>query len=215
MMPPDAQQPTDAAFERLLSEIFLRVRQGRLSEASERLAKAKELAPGHPRVIELEGDLAFAQHRFSTAQKLYKSALELDPKNTKLEEKYATAVLKVHMPEFLAHTVPDDSPWSNRIPRLPIISTLQSALVPGLGQLYNGDWLKGLGIFFVFLLCGLALLRHVVNELYAAKSTMASLTVAQFIGEAIHGPQLFLTLIIVVVWVFAVIDAWLVAKSTT
>ncbi|HEX2948507.1 MAG TPA: hypothetical protein VHV83_02885 [Armatimonadota bacterium] len=214
MMQPDMPPPTSRALERLFSEIYLRIRQGRFAEATDRLSKAKEIAPDHPQVIEVEGDIAFAQGRFSAAEKLYKQALAGDPHNTKLEEKFGTAVLKVHMPDFLSHKVPDDSPWANHVSRNPLVSALQSMCIPGLGQLYNGDWLKSIIVFGAAFMLGLGSLRHIGNALYSAKNTVESVSFSMIIGELFHGSQIILTLLMLIVWIFAILDAWTVARNT-
>ncbi|HEY3378143.1 MAG TPA: hypothetical protein VGL77_11685 [Armatimonadota bacterium] len=204
--------PLDPQLDRLLAETFLRVRQGRYAEATARLAEAKELAPDHPAVLELEGDLAFAQRRYRQAESLYKQAFTLNPQNTKLEEKYATAVLKVHTPEILSHQIPDDSLWSNRVPRTPIVSLLQSSVLPGLGQFSNGDWLKGLLVLGVWLLLN----GCQFSMLYTAMSRVAlSIENAPQLLQAFTKPGPFLTgLLLCALWCYAVIDAWWVAKNS-
>lgn len=206
MMQPDSPLPPE--LDRLISEIFLRVRQGRYAEAANRLVAAKTLAPDHPAVLEIEGDLAFAQGRFSHAEKCYKLALAGDPQNGKLEEKYATALLKVRFPAYLANQIPDDSPWSNRVSRNPTLSALQSAFLPGLGQFYNGDLLKGIIIFSVTLIIDFSVLHLIGNALYVKREqNIPMLTTLS------HGTSLVLVLLLLAIWVYAVIDAGHVAKS--
>lgn len=209
MMQPDSPLPPE--LDRLIAEIFLRVRQGRYAEAANRLAAAKALAPDHPAVLEIEGDLAFAQGRFSQAEKCYKLALAGDPQNGKLEEKYATALLKVRFPSYIAQQIPDDSPWANRVPRNPTLSALQSAFLPGLGQFYNGDYLKGCVIFGITLIVDFSVLRLIGNALYAQRDIPVLTTIA---ATLFHGPSLVLLLLLLAIWVYAVIDAGQVAKHT-
>lgn len=204
----------DPALDRLLSETFLRLRQGRMAEAKERLARAKELAPDHPAVIELEGDIVFAQHRYSAAEKLYKQALELNPTSTKLEEKFATTVLKMYEPQLRMRQVPDDSLWSNRVPRKPVVSILQSVLLPGLGQLYNGDLLKGMLVMGVTILCSFAQLRVIVDKVYALKQIGATASFGDVIGVIGQGPQLIATFLLIALWIYAIFDAGVVAKNS-
>lgn len=205
--------PPDPAVDRLLSETYLRLRQGRFAEAQERLTQAQAQAPDHPAVIEMEGDLANAQGRYTQAQTLYKRALEHDRHNTKLEEKYATAVLKAHAPELAAHDVPDDSPWTQLVKRNPTVSAMQSAILPGLGQFYNGDLLKGLIVISLAILGNFIQLRLIGNLLYDFNSGGISPSIPTFLGAWFSGPQLIITLVLLILWGYAVVDAALTANN--
>ena len=205
--------PVDPALERVLSEIYLRLRQGKFAEARERLAKAKDLAPDAPAVLEIEGDIDFAQHKYRGAETLYREALARDPQNSKLEEKFARTLLKVHEPDYAYLRAYDDSLWSNRVPRKPIASALLSALLPGLGQLFNGDLLKGIVLICCDVLFGLAQLRHLSNITYY---TIKKHTIpyAAVLAGLFSGINLLLTLLLLGLWIYAIVDAWMVAKET-
>jgi TM2 domain-containing membrane protein YozV len=205
----------DPALDRLLSEMHIRIRQGKLDEIAERLAKAKALAPDHAEVLEIEGDVAFAKGRFIKAELIYKQAWDADRKNARLEEKYATAVVKARVPDFYAQQLGDDSFWSNRVPRKPIVSTLQSALLPGLGQLYNGDWFKGLVVIGFYLLGSFAQFRAIYYPINAfLKNHQVSTFFSSVFGTLLHDSQLLMTFMLLALWFYAVIDAYLVARST-
>ncbi|HOS44141.1 MAG TPA: tetratricopeptide repeat protein, partial [Armatimonadota bacterium] len=120
MSAPGGALPPDPALDRLLAEAFQRIRLDRYEEAAAKIAEAKALAPDHPAVLEMEGDLAFARRRYREAESLYRRAHALDPGNPRYEEKFATAILKIHEPELLLHDVPDDDVdfiWGQRRPR--------------------------------------------------------------------------------------------------
>jgi tetratricopeptide (TPR) repeat protein len=212
MNPVDPSAAANLALDRILSEIYLRLRQGKFAEAKERLAKAKALAPDAPAVLEIEGDLAFAQRNYRTAETLYRDALTRDRKNTKLEEKYARALLKVHEPEYAYLRNYDDSLWSNRVPRNPIASTLLSALLPGLGQLYNGDIFKGIIMIFFAILFESQVVWAYARVL--VKSQQVPHVLSRAFDTLFHGANPVLLLIILGLWVYGLIDAWLVAKES-
>lgn len=214
MSEPGLPLQPDPALERLLSEIFIRMRQGKYADAAERLARAKALAPDHPAVLEIEGDIAFAQGRFHKARDLYKQAFDINPKNAKLEEKFATALLQTKMPQLMTHQLPDDSFWSNRVPRHPVSSLLLSLILPGFGQVYNGDWLKGLVIIFAALILGAAQSNLLWKVISAWVHHEASGSTISTLGLFFQGPQALLTILLLGVWVYASIDAWYVAKHS-
>ena len=217
MTEPVAPLPPNPALDRLLSEIFIRMRQGKYAEAAARLAQAKELAPEHPAVIEIEGDIAFAKGRFGTARDLYKRALESDPKNGKLEEKFATALLKMMMPQLLSHDVPDDSLWSDRVPRNPVASLFRSLVLPGYGQIFNGELLKGLIVLLAAACTGLPLLYVIISIAYANQSLHRAnplSPVPNISDTLLHGGYLLLLILNAGIWIYGMIDAWYVAKQT-
>lgn len=209
----DALDNKDSNLERLLWEARSRIKQARYAEARERLEKARESAGDKSvLVIELEGDLAFAQGRFLTAERLYKEAFALNPKNLKLEEKYATALLKMHEPELSPLRKLDDSFWSNRVPRNPVVSAIQSAIFPGLGQLHNGEWLKGLIMMLVTIFIFLAQLRIYIFAFYDNRAGSTSPFTMAF-GELFRGVGIVLMVCYALLWLYAVIDAVIIARD--
>jgi len=210
----DPSPSANTALERVLSEIYLRLRQGKFAEAKERLAKAKDLAPDSQAVLEIEGDLALAQRSYQMAQERYQQALRLDPTNTKLEEKFARALLKVHEPEYATLANYDESLWSNRVPRPAITSALQSALLPGLGQIYNGDLVKGVIMLCTAILLDLAELRHICDLTYFSEKLHTVFSFSSALSSLFSGLHLFLTLVLLGLWGYSIVDAWLVAKAT-
>ena len=211
----DPLSSPNANLERVLWEARLRIRQGRFAEARERLEKARELAPEESvAVIELEGDLAFAQGRFLSAEGLYKHAFTLSPDNAKLEEKYATALLKMHEPELLPLKKLDDSPWSNRVPRNPIMSAIQSLLLPGLGQLHNGEWLKALIMMGIAIFILLAQLRTYIYAFYALRDQGSLSPASLAFAELYRGAGIALIICYVLLWLYSIADAAIIARET-
>ena len=108
-------------------------------------------------MLELEGDIARAKGMNGMAERLYRQAFQADRGNARLEEKFATALLKTHQHEYAA--LPDDSTWSDRVQRNPAASGVMSTLLPGLGQFHNGDFLKGAAIVFAWALLLMLIVR--------------------------------------------------------
>jgi hypothetical protein len=195
-------------------------------EVKARLARAKALAPDHPAVLEAEGDLAMAQRRYVQAQQLYKAAFDADRSNARLEEKFATALVKVHTPEYASRHIPDDvdSIWSFHVRRPAWASGLLSALCPGLGQFYNGDWLKGLILLFIQI--GIA--STVIHNAWIIADAMARqfgvmnaqghyVLTADHYGEftfrLLHSFSTAMLLLLTALWVYSVVDAIMAARA--
>lgn len=221
MTDPGATPPPAPDLDHLLVEIHLRMRQERYNEVEERLARVKAMAPDHPAVLELEGDLAFARRRFKMAEQLYHRACELEPENTRVEDKFANAVMKVHEPEFRAHQLPDDdeSIWSFHVRRPIWASAALSALLPGLGQFYNGELLKGGVLVFV----DMAFARYVINQAwYTMDGIRKQLQLPEgqpgipvsYFPQLLHGMSIFVLMLLAAVWIYGIVDAVLVAKKS-
>jgi hypothetical protein len=204
----------DPAIDRLLAEAHMRMRQGDLEAAASRLAQAKQSQPEHPAVLEMEGDLAFTRGRYGQAEGLYRRAREGDPRNARLEEKFATALVKKFEPQFSAQIGPDDNPWSRPVARPPYLSGLASGLLPGIGQFYNGDLLKGGLVLagYVFLAMGLVgnVLR-VLKQFQNAGTPVNATTILAGMGGTGTG----ILVLMVLLWLYAVIDAAWMARVNT
>lgn len=208
--PGPAAQP-EYALDRLLAETHLRIKQQQYAEAKERLEQAKALAPREPAVLELEGDLLFAQRRYAQAEAIYLQAFHADPSNARVEEKYATAIVKVHEPQLRAEvmSLPDDSPWDFRIARPPWASALFSALFPGLGQFYNGDLLKGAGIVFL----NIIFWSRMANVLYYLVRDEGQRSREGVMGSLTQGANIFVLLLMLALWIYSIVDAYLIARE--
>lgn len=224
---PQAAPPApNPELDRLLVEIHIRLRQELYEEVKPRLARAKAIAPEHPAVLEAEGDLAFAQRRFVQAQQLYKAAFDADRSNARLEEKFATALVKVHAPDYASHQVPDDvdSLWSFHVRRPAWASGLLSALFPGLGQFYNGDWLKGVIILFIQIGIASSVIHHALN-LADIMAKQFGVTDAQgqfiltadhygeFTSRLLHSFSIPMILLLTALWVYSIVDAIMTART--
>ncbi len=91
-----------------------------------------------------------------------------------------------------------DNPDMDRIkPRKPLFAALMSTALPGLGQLYNGEFNKAIWIFLLFSITAIPLIM-IIALLLPATLTMplVALSTALTIG----------------IWIFAIIDGWRVAS---
>lgn len=208
----------DPTLEKLLSDIRLHLRQGHFDGAHARLANVKEIAPDHPRVLEAEGDIFSAQRKFKPALEAYKKAFAADPKNAKLEEKYATAVVKVSMPSILAHTpidVDDDAWWINPMvpPRVPWQSAMLSAFIPGVGQWHNGETLKSMIVLAVAGYSASWVGYAFYQNLQTLKGTHLNNGFFDVFNKGLQGTNLIFAVLWILVWLYATIDAAVVASE--
>lgn len=215
------EAPSNPELDRLLVEIHVRLRQEQYGEVKERLDKAKALAPDHPAVLEAEGDLAFAQGRYKQAETLFKAALQADPGNARVEEKFATALLKVQMPGFSVNQIPEDadSLWSNRVPRPSWASGLLSLFIPGLGQFYNGDFIKGGILVLVDIIFWRFVLGHAAAINAAIRLRMGipkenPVPYDVFFHDFLRSFSLPMLLLLAATIIYGVADAIIVAQQT-
>jgi tetratricopeptide (TPR) repeat protein len=185
----------------LLREAHLLRMRSRFVEAEEKVREAVALAPEDPAALEMLGDLLAEKGSIAEAVEIYRRAMERAPGRAVLEEKHARLVLMLadqQQERALAQMLLEDPrrAGSGRR-RNPMHAFLLSAFLPGLGQLYNGEYLKGVlflaGGFLTFLLGGESLLRllFAVSGGRAAPSGL----------EAVFGFLSFL------LWVAAMVDA--------
>jgi tetratricopeptide (TPR) repeat protein len=212
---PGGALPPDPALDRLLAEAFQRIRLERFEEAAEKIAEAKALAAEHPAVLEIEGDLAFARRRYREAEALYRQAHVLDPANAKIEEKFATAVLKLHEPELLSHAIPDDDdvPFilGNRKARPAYLSAVFSILFPGAGQMYNGDTVKGWALFFT----GIYMWSTFAQSWHHLRVDGLPISLGGIIGGMFHGWNALFSILFTLAWLYGIADAYLIAHTLT
>ena len=112
-----------------------------------------------------------------------------------------------------------DDPFSVPMKRPAWASALFSALYPSLGQLFNGDWFKGVIIFVV---AGI-LFKYNSNVVYAAllRNNPSKSIFSELNAEAFHttfttlfsGTPLLITILYILIWAYSIYDAIVTAKS--
>ncbi len=175
------------AAENLMREASLLRRKERYKEAEEKCRTALELVPKDAASLEFLGDVLQGVARNDEALAAYKRALEADPKRTSAEAKYADLLTLQENYEAYDPEEVSKNPW---------VSALMSALLPGAGQIYNGEWFKS--IFFGMILAAL--------YLYRAGSHVPTPR-----GKMDWNQMMFL-IIVGVIWVVAIADASISAK---
>ncbi len=140
---------TDEEFQELYDKARLALHVGRLEEAAEIARRLVEARPNSTTAHELLGDVYAEQDRLEEAEAEYRRAAELEPANADAQRKLGEVVLRRKQTEIEAHLLELDLAelaargYSNPEPEA---AALRSALFPGLGQLYNGEYEKGFAL---------------------------------------------------------------------
>lgn len=196
--------PVQETVTRLLTTANLNRMRGKLEEAVAACQQAVDLAPNDPSAHELLGDLLVAQNKLPEGMEHYKHAFDLAAKPA-TEEKIARLALRIDAEKYLG--VPAaEVPAGPRRRLNPSWACGLSLLFPGLGQLYNGEHIKGALLFGggVILLLG--------NLLTAAPNARA--LQAAFMGSArgMAAPPLppsfwLFSVLLTGVWLYGMLDA--------
>jgi len=139
----------EADFTRLADQVALNLRLGRQPEATRVAEELLKRWPESTTAHELAGDVAAAEGKVGRARQLYKRALELEPANGDAERKYGASLLALTPDErraALIQQVIADPKAQHTSARRPLNAVLNAMLFPGIGQLYNHEQEKGLGI---------------------------------------------------------------------
>ncbi|MFO8081987.1 MAG: tetratricopeptide repeat protein [Armatimonadota bacterium] len=210
-----------------LGELVRRTRRAiamnRPDQAEALAAEAEELAPDTTTVEELLGDVAMARGRYEAAREHFERALEIEPVNADAEEKLGEAVIRIRqgtdVRERMEQAVDDPEEYTG-FNKHPLTAAFYS-VIPGLGQLYNGEYYKGLAIVG----SATVLLAWVLSKLltYQGASLIAGASNPRLDPEGarqvVEGYGAFTwTLIILaivaylVIWVYSIFDAWTTCK---
>ena len=138
--------------ERLLTEANLLRLRLQFEEAEALCHKILNLDPNCSEAHEILGEIHRSLGRLEEAMEEFKKAIELDPKNVRAQTALAeTSLLLAEQraeEKRLKETIEKRPP---RAERSPTLAALYSLIAPGLGQVYNGDLLKGLAFITLFL----------------------------------------------------------------
>lgn len=122
----------------ILRDAALLRRQEKYKEAAVKCREALDLTPKDAAALELLGDLYQGVARTNEALAAYKRAVQADPKRSSAERKYGELLMQQHH-------------WSTAdpeaMPRHRGFAIILSLLMPGLGQIHNGEVPKG--VFFL------------------------------------------------------------------
>ncbi len=128
------QERIDA--DRLLTGANISRRRGLFKQAEKECLEAIQLVPADAAALELLGDILQSVGRVDDATYAYGRAMEADSSRKTAEKKYAELMLAQNREiEILRQEF---------IPRNPSVAVLLSGVLPGAGQMYNGETIKGL-----------------------------------------------------------------------
>lgn len=120
--------------EPILREVYALKRREKYTEAIAKCREALNLVPSDAAALEMYGDLLQGVARTPEALAAYKRATEADAKRVSAEKKYGDLLMRQER-------------WSSAdpeaVPKNPTYATFLSLLIPGAGQLHNGERLKG------------------------------------------------------------------------
>ena len=145
--PREATAEQKAEADLLLGRARLSYRRGAVQEALALCKDAVELTPGDAVALELYGDILQSLGRVDDALYCYRTAADLAPERASAERRYAELRLLQSRDSALLQ--------SETVPRNALVAALMSALLPGAGQVYNGEPVKG--VLIAALALGLAL----------------------------------------------------------
>ncbi len=144
--------------ELLLAKANLHRLRGQPLEAQDTCRRALELNPKDVLIREMLGDSLYDAGKLQAALAEYRTALDYAPGKDSLEKKFARTTLDIAEAERAKVMAQDmlQNPGKYQVTReRSQVVAFVSALVPGLGQLYNGELTKAaliFGTFVIFLL---------------------------------------------------------------
>lgn len=208
--------------ERLLTLANVQRMRGQLAEARKSLEDALALsgdvsssanAPAH----EMLGDILAAEEKWEEAKAAYATAHALDPTRVASERKLAQAAL--HLADIAHERALADALLRGEMPAAggafgmqqgakssPGLALLLSLFMPGMGQMINGQFVKGmicLGVFFVSMavICLSPGGKDLVDQI-------RHLAAGQAYKGAAPSPMLWMLLFVSgVIWLYSVLDA--------
>ncbi len=170
----NSQQMGEMELAHLCEKLHAALHYERIDEAEKTARKLLEIAPRSTTSWELWGDVLLAQGKAEEAADAFRKAVELEPANADAERKYARIQLDLQQAKWQRQVLEsgDLAQFRGVADREPATAAARSALFPGLGQVYNGEYEKGLVMFFV----GMALLIGAVRLLVTWLSPGQSLS---------------------------------------
>lgn len=193
---PEQVQKADSLLQRYKLE---KTRQNH-EMAARYLAEAKAEAPNYTYVVECEGDELVQSGKRKDAIVVYKRAFKLDSKNVSAEKKHADLVFSQNAAAVSLTMSNAEAVASAKT------ATILSVMIPGLGQVVTGNYVKG-GILAAVWVMSLAWMLSMPNGLRSLPGALAG-------RESNLNPLLFVGLgLAFVVWLGSVIDMQSTSKA--
>lgn len=147
--------------ETLLREANNLRRREKFADAERKCREALEMIPKDAPALELLGDILVGVAKIDPALAAYRRAMEADPRRTTAEKKYGDLLVMQQQWSGVDPEAVQGNPW---------VPTLLSTLLPGAGQIANGEWFKGIlvmlslvGIYYYRSFAHITLLRKSVD----------------------------------------------------
>lgn len=203
--------PKRDAIEQLLRTAHIHQVRGEREKAHALLQQALELDPENASVWELLGDYRREAGDWQGAHDAYKKAHELEPASAPIERKYAEAVLQLtrqqeQYQQWERALAGEGTGDTLALPRNPGLAFLLSFLMPGVGQLYNGQFVKG-GIILALMLVGIVVFLTTPGGSDFIYNLLAYLVNPARARGSVSSLQLITGLVMFITWVYAFIDA--------
>jgi TM2 domain-containing membrane protein YozV len=205
-----------AKVRQLLGQATLLRARGSRAEALKLAQEALTLDQAHADTHELIGDLLVDLNRGGEAVASFRRARELNPSRVTLEDKLARAALRRaagleaarNAEAVLSGTYKPAGPVHK-----PGYAALFSAFIPGLGQIYNEQLVKGLVVLVAYIILILLTSLGVRSSLAAGRWTSAY-GPAPGMGSAFGGLNLVWMVLLAGLYIYAVADAAICAGKT-
>jgi len=209
----------EARVEPLLADANRLRARGDFEGAEKRCRQALAITPGSWEAHELLGDIMYQQRRGEEAIEHYRLARAGNPQRAVLEDKVGRASLLLAEKELLRLRTEDLlSGKREEIPRRPGVAALLSLVVPGFGQLYNREHIKGAVIVSVWLMLLLGAAGAALGSLHgsvgSARLGSGSLDLGAVVTVFFSRPTLWWTMACIALWLYAVADAAISAAKT-
>ena len=192
---------------------------GELEAAEKRCRQALTVEPGSWEAHELLGDIFYQQRRGDDAMEHYRVAHAANPERPVLEEKVGRASLLIAEKDLLRLRTEDVlAGGRDQAPRRPAAAALLSLLIPGFGQIYNRELIKGAVIVCVWLMLLMAAGGTALSSLHgsvpAARSGALAFDPTAVLTVFFSRPAIWWSLLVLGMWVYGIADAAIYAAKT-
>lgn len=180
---------------------------GQWVEAEDTCRKALSINPRDVTIREMLGDILNDSGKLDMALSEYRTAMEQAPDRVSLEKKYAKVVLDIAEREREKALAQDmiENPHKYTVrKRSAGMAFIWSALVPGLGQFYNGEMVKALVVF------GATVLFFISYALLQGSYPPGVTDIWSLIGST-NSAVLVFGIMALIAYIYGVIDAPIVA----
>jgi len=202
--------------KQLLTQANLARVRGNWAQAESLLQQVLGVTPGNPEALELLGDACYQQGKGSQAINYYRQAHQRNPGKLSLEDKIGRASLLIARQEAMLAAPELFLEEGARRQRKPALAALFSFVLPGLGQLYNGERLKGALLVIAWLVVVLNYLQASAVALGTlVRSGVRGVDPTRIINLFFSGWPLVFGLLLAAVWAYAIADAGYMANQRT